>query len=161
MTAQIRLYLEIAAVVVLLSAFGLYTLHERHVGEAKIEKADAAVVAEAEVHNSQVEATQSAADKKAGDTLNASLSDPIGTLPALPPSMQPQACPSPMPTPRARPSPSAAAPVVRAAETPSVVQPDWASLERSDVQGGHNADAEVTYLQTLLINQYALCKGPT
>lgn len=161
MTTQIRLYLEIAAVVVLLSAFGLYTLHERHIGEVKIEKADAAVVAKAELHNTEVEATQSAADKKAGDTLNASLSDPIGTVPALPPSVQPQACPSPVPAPRAHPSPGAAAPVLRAAETPSVVQPDWANLERSDVQGGHNADAQVIYLQTLLVNQYALCKGPT
>jgi hypothetical protein len=161
MSAQIRLYLEIAAVVVLLSAFGLYTLHERHVGEAKIEKADATVVAKAKVHNTELEATQSAADKKAGDILSASLSDPIGTLPALPPSVQPQACPSAVPAPRAHPSPGATAPVLRAPETPSVVQLDWKAIERSDVQGGHNADAEVTYLQTLLVNQYALCKGPT
>lgn len=159
MTTQIRLYLEIAAVVVLLSAFGLYTLHERHVGEAKIEKADATVVAKVEVRNTQVEAAQSAADNKAGDTLNASLADPISTVPALPPSVQPQACPSPVPAPRAHPSPSAAAPVLRAAETSSVVQPDWKALERSDVQSGHNADAEVTYLHTLLEAQYKLCGG--
>lgn len=41
MTTQIRLYIEIAAVVVLLSAFGLYTWHERTVGAEHISQADA------------------------------------------------------------------------------------------------------------------------
>lgn len=40
MPAQIRLYLEIAAAVVLLAAFGLYTLHERSVGKQSIEASD-------------------------------------------------------------------------------------------------------------------------
>jgi hypothetical protein len=37
---QIRLYLELGAVAVLLTAFGLYTWHERSVGAQKIEAAD-------------------------------------------------------------------------------------------------------------------------
>jgi hypothetical protein len=152
-------YIKIAAVAVLLAAFGLYTLHERSVGEQKIEKADATVVAKAEVHNTQVEATQSADDKKAGAKLDASLSDPIGALPSLPPSMPVQACPSAVPAPRSHPSPSAPATVLRTEPTPSVVQPDWKDIERSDVQSGHNADAEVTYLHSLLEAQYKLCAG--
>lgn len=159
MTTQIRLYLELAAAAVLLSAFGLYTLHERHVGAAKIEKADAAVVAKAEVHNTQVEATQAADDKKAGAKLDATLNADIGALPTLPPSVSDKNCPSPVPAPRSHPSPGPSAPVVRTEPPPSVVQPDWASIERSDVQSAHNADAEVTYLHSLLEAQYTVCGG--
>lgn len=41
MSTQIRLYEELAAVLILLTAFGLYTWHERSVGAQKIETADA------------------------------------------------------------------------------------------------------------------------
>jgi hypothetical protein len=39
----------------LLAAFGVYTVHERHVGEHKIEAADARVVAAQIVHNTEVD----------------------------------------------------------------------------------------------------------
>ena len=41
MSVQIRLYLEIAAVIILCAAFALFVHHERVVGEAKIEASDA------------------------------------------------------------------------------------------------------------------------
>lgn len=129
-----------------------------HRGAAACKAADATVVAKAEVHNTEVEAIQSADDKKAGAKLEASLTSPIGALPPTP-SVQPQACPSPLPAPRAHPSPSPSVPVLRAAAPPSVVQPDWHALELGDVQSAHNADAEVIYLHSLLESQYKLCGG--
>jgi len=45
---QVRLYLELGAVAVLLTAFGLYTWHERNVGAQKIESADARAQAAAQ-----------------------------------------------------------------------------------------------------------------
>jgi hypothetical protein len=41
MTAQIRIYLELAAIAIILGAFTWYTVHERGIGEQKIEAADA------------------------------------------------------------------------------------------------------------------------
>lgn len=56
------------AIIVLLIAFGLYTSHERGIGEAKIKAQDAALAAAAKQHNLDVQAL---ADKKTagnGDT---------------------------------------------------------------------------------------------
>lgn len=158
----------IGAVVFLVSsgAFaGWWALHnraEQKIGMVVCEKQDAGVVAVAEVHNAAAESTQQADNKKAGDTLNAALNDPIGNLPALPASLQPAAaasCPSPVPNPRSAASQSVPALPVRTEPPSSVVPPSWKAFERSDVQSGRDADAEVTYWKGLLIAQYKLCGG--
>jgi hypothetical protein len=87
-TTQIRLYLEIAAVVVLLVAFGLYTAHERHVGQQTIEasdaKATAAVkaLADAQTKHEQELANQAeqaaAHEQKTVDNYN--LTNPVGVI---------------------------------------------------------------------------------
>lgn len=130
-----------------------------HRGAKECKAADAAVVAKAEVHNTQVESTQKADDKKAGDTLDASLNSPLGPLPALPASMSIPPSPSTMSCPRSNSSSRPSAPLVRAEPAPSVVQPRWDTFERSDVQSAHDADAEIIYLHTLLDSQYKLCDG--
>jgi hypothetical protein len=129
-----------------------------HRGAAECKADDKALVTKTEVKNQAAEVTQKTADTKAGATLDASLHDPIGDLPPIPPSVH-QACPSAVPTPRA--NSSLPAPVLRTPAAPSVVQPDWHVLELGDVQGAHNADAEVTYLHSLLEAQYKLCGGKT
>jgi hypothetical protein len=159
----------IGAVVFLVSsgAFaGWWTLHnraEQKIGMVVCEKQDAAVVATAEVHNAAAETTQQADDKKAGDTLNAALTDPIGALPPIPASMQQPAaasCPSPVPHPRSAAGQGQPAVAVRTGPQAAVVQPDWKAIERSDVQSARDADAEVKYWKGLLIAQYKLCGGP-
>jgi hypothetical protein len=129
-----------------------------HRGAAECKAADNAVVATAEIHNTQVEATQSAADATAEKTLNAALSDPVDNLPSTA-GLQPQASAGPMSCPRSHPAPSLAAPAVRVEPQASVVQPDWHTFEQSDVQDGHDADAQVIYLQGLLLDRQKLCGG--
>lgn len=148
----------IIEVLVALAMFAGFALYEQHRGAKECVQAEATVVANAEVHNTQVEAVQVSDDKKAGDKLNASLSNPIGALPPVT-SLQPQACPSPVPSPRSNPSPRPASPVLRAPETPSVVPESWSEFERSDVQSSRAADLEITYLHDLLQNQFKLCGG--
>lgn len=150
-----------------LIAYGLLALvlvigvpwYFEHRGAAECKANDKAVVAKAEIHNTQVETTQKADDKKAGETLNAALTDPIGALPALPPSLPVASCASPVPHPRGNPRQGPPTVTVRTEAPASVVQPSWNAFERSDVQDSHDADAEVTYLRTLLVNQYRLCGG--
>jgi hypothetical protein len=156
---SIRVYLEIATVLFIAIVFGWYTMHERGVGEHKIEAADQKVVAAAEEHNASAEFIQKAADSAAESKLNAALNTPIGALPSVA-SLQPAPSPGPVPNARSNPSKSVPATVVRTEAPASVVQVDWSTLERSDVQSAHDADAEVIYLQGLLANQYALCKSP-
>ena len=56
------------AIVALLLGFGLYTIHERHVGEAKITAQDAALAAAQVVHNQEVQnAAQKLTDKALSD----------------------------------------------------------------------------------------------
>jgi hypothetical protein len=68
MTA-IREYLYIAAIVILVSAFGLYTWHERHVGEHVIEKQDtqatAKVQAETQVETQALQTQSDTAEDNA------------------------------------------------------------------------------------------------
>lgn len=129
-----------------------------HRGAKECVQAQAAVVAGAEIHNAEAEAVQTADDKKAGEKLNAALTNPVGDLPPTT-SLQQQACPSSVPNPRSHPAPSATAVPVRTEAPPSVVQPNWNTFERSDVQDSHDADAQVTYLQGLLLDRQRLCGG--
>lgn len=72
-------YAWAALVLVLLGAFGAYTVHERHVGEAKIEKKDAALRAAATALNT---ASENLADIK---ELNiGKVYEKYITLPAIP-----------------------------------------------------------------------------
>lgn len=130
-----------------------------HRGAEACVKADNAIEAKAEIKNTQVEATQAAADKSAGDKFNASTAAPVDNLPAVPASLQQPACPSPVPHPRSNPAQGSAAPAVRAQAPASVVQPQWHTIEQSDVQSGHDADAEVIYLQGLLLDRQKACGG--
>ena len=84
----IRAYLEIAAAIVLAIAFGLYTLHERHVGQSAIQASDAKASAaakalsEAQTKHLQDLSTQAelaaAHEQKTLD--NYALSHPIGPV---------------------------------------------------------------------------------
>lgn len=88
MTTQIRLYLEIAAAVVLAIAFGLYTVHERHVGQQAIEISDAKATAAAQalaaaqtqhLQDLSTQAEQAAAHEQ--QTIDAySLAHPVGVV---------------------------------------------------------------------------------
>lgn len=145
----------IIAFILLAGGFAFYFEHR---GAKECVQAEAAVVATAEIHNTQAEATQTAEDKAAKDKLDAALSNPVGDLPPTT-SLQQQACPSPVPNPRSHPTPSAPAVPVRTEATPSVVQPNWNAFERSDVQDSHDADARVAFLQGLLLDRQRLCGG--
>lgn len=155
--SAIERWLAYGAIVLLLATGAVFYLEHR--GAEACIQGDKTVVDKAEVHNTQVEATQSAADEQAEKTLNATLSTPVGDLPPVPASMQQPSCPSPVPHPRGNPVPSAAAAPVRAEAPASVVQPQWHSLEQSDVQSGRDADAQVIYLQGLLVNRQKACGG--
>jgi hypothetical protein len=68
----IRLYAELAAVVVLLGAFWWYSAHERAIGEAKIVAADAQAITKARAQvAAQTQALQTQADVQAKDANDA------------------------------------------------------------------------------------------
>jgi hypothetical protein len=75
-------WIYVGIIVTLLAAFGVYTVHERHIGEAKIEASDKKVADAQIVHNKEVE-----------DVVATKLSAAIKDYDAL----------SPIPVPRAVP----------------------------------------------------------
>lgn len=151
-----RLAIEIIAGLLLVWGTVAYLEHR---GAAKCYAAEAQVVAKAETRNTQVETAGKVANAQAETKYDDTISQPLAPVPALPSSLSAQACPSAMPSPRRVTVASDYRPTIRAPETPSLVPPSWSEFERSDVQDGRDADAEVIYLQTLLANQYAVCTG--
>jgi hypothetical protein len=135
-----------------------FAFYFEHRGAVECKQADAVVVTQTEVKNTQVEASGKAADAQAEKTYADASAAPLAPLPPVG-SLQPPDCPSPVPSPRPPPTASDYRPTIRAPTPPSVVQPDWARFERSDVQSGKDADNEVIYLQTLLADHDRVCRG--
>lgn len=124
-------------------------------GYHRCERQDKVAVAKDEVHNARVEDSGLAADIKADTKYAASLTLALAPLPDVSRLHQPSNCPVPHPVAAAGTDP----PALRIEPPAGVVQPDWHPFERSDVQDGHDADAEVIWLQAKLADMYAVCTG--
>lgn len=154
MSSLERTAAEIIAGLLLLVGFILY---ERHAGARACIAADDKAVAAQIANNINAQATQKVSDSQAEITLDAIPSVDPGSLPELPASLS--ACPSQVPTTRTVIVKGDYTPTIRTPASASVVPPSWTEFERSDVQGGRDADGEVIYLQSLLKAQYKLCGG--
>lgn len=158
MTSLTKLETSLICVIIFILMGVGFAFYFEHRGAENCVNAQAAVVTQAESHNTEVETGAKVANAKTEAHYDDMLHSPIGALPSTA-GLQPPACPSPMPGPGRAAAPRPGPAPVRAEPPPSVVQPKWDSFERSDVQGAHDADAEVSYLQELLATQYAVCMG--
>ncbi len=108
-TTQIRLYLEIAAVLVLLAAFGLYTWHERTVGAEHISQADAKAQSAAQ-KQADAETQLNLAKAAKADEVAASAQKAVDTYVASQPIEPVRLCSNsrlPIPGQGSRPNPTA------------------------------------------------------
>jgi len=150
--------IAVEAVVAVLLIWGT-VLYLEHRGAQQCYAADAAEVSKVAAHNTVVETAGIKADIRAETHYVDTIAQPVAAVPTLPSSLSATACPSAVRQTGGSAAQGDYRPTIRAPAPPGVVPAGWDTFERSDVQDGRDADAEVIYLQVLLANQHAVCTG--
>jgi hypothetical protein len=144
-------WIYLGAILVLLTAFGWYTLHERQIGARNIEAADQRVVNAALIHNQEVETRAKTLTDAAVAQYKATLAaPPADDAPHLLCDTTPDRGPVPQDaSARGRDHGSAAVPVSRAPDHESSVE-HAIDLGPALDKLHQDADAQVTALQTYI-----------